>query len=267
MSGTILFFGDVIGALGRKGLVQALPELRKRYTPDLIIANVENLAHGAGVTAKTLEELMTAGVDIFTGGNHSWDNPLGTPLFDDPAWQTRLIVPLNYGGAKNGQGQAFTTIKDAPVMVVNLMGQIFSHPETRSPFETLERLLKKYNPKPNVILVDLHAETTAEKEAFGHFADGKVSAVLGTHTHVPTADAKILPCGTAYVTDVGRCGAYDSVIGFEKQSVIKRFIGQTERKYELPTQGICEVNGIVIRVDLTSGHTLSLDRIHEMIEV
>ncbi len=264
----ILFFGDVVGALGRRGVAQILPSLRENYAPDLIVANVENLAHGAGITAKTLQELVDAGVDAFTGGNHSWDNPLGTPLFDDPLWKTRLVVPTNYGGAKGGSNYAIVEKNGQRIMIVNIMGKLFTHPDTRSPFTALETVLATTEgTRPKTILVDLHAETTAEKEAFGHFADGRVSAVLGTHTHVPTADAKLLPGGTAYVTDVGRCGAHDSVLGYEKKSVVQRFLGLTQARYELSTHGVVEVNAALVTVDLDTGRALALDRIREMIDI
>lgn len=265
---TILFFGDVIGALGRKGLIKALPSLKTRYAPDITIANVENLAHGAGVTAQTLQELVNAGVDAFTGGNHSWDNPLGSPLFEDPAWRERLIVPTNYGAAKNGANATTLFVQGTPLLIINIMGKLFTHSETRSPFETLEAVLAtQQNNLPKAILVDFHADATAEKEAFGHFADGKVSAVFGTHTHIATADAKILPGGTAYVTDVGRCGAYDSVIGYEKNSVVKRFLGLTQKNYDLSTSGKTEVNAAFVTIDTGTGRATALDRIREIVDV
>ncbi len=264
----ILFFGDIVGSLGRTALIKALPELKTKHRPDIIIANVENLAHGAGVTQKTLQELVQAGVDAFTGGNHSWGNPLGVPLFEDPEWKNRMIVPTNYGGAKNGNNSVLIIKDGVRVVVGNLMGQLFTHSETSSPFTALDALLAKHETnQPHAILIDLHAEATAEKEALGHYADGKVSAVVGTHTHVATADAKILPGGTAYVTDVGRCGCHDSVIGFEKTSAIKRFLGESQQNYGLPTSGVAEINGILIEVDINTKKAIHLDRIRKMIDV
>lgn len=263
----ILFFGDVIGSLGRRAVVEILPRLRETYGPDFVIANVENLAHGTGVTAKTLQELVNAGVHAFTGGNHSWGNPLGRPLFEDSAWRDRLIAPTNYGASQGGSNVLTIGSGEKRVAVVNIIGQLFMHPETRSPFEALDRTLQNLTDPPKTIIVDFHAEATAEKEAFGHFADGRVSAVLGTHTHVATADAKILPGGTAYVTDVGRCGAHDSVIGFEKKSVVKRYLQQSRTPYDLPTQGQTEVNAIVLTVDLDTGRVSTLDRIREIIDI
>lgn len=264
----VLLFGDVVGAIGRKALVAALPSLRERFTPDLIIANVENLAHGAGVTAQTLNDLTSAGVDMFTGGNHSWDNPLGAPLFEDPAWKTKLAVPTNYGAAKGGQ-RAIVFEKDgARILIANLMGKLFTHPDTRSPFDALNQILESPKAKTaNAILVDLHAEASAEKEAFGYFADGRVAAVVGSHTHVATADARLLPKGTAYVTDLGRCGAHQSVIGFDSATVIPAFLAETKQKYEIPKSGRAEVNGLCVHIDLDTGRATALDRIREFVDV
>jgi len=264
----ILFFGDIVGAIGRRALIARLPELRERYQADLVIANVENLAHGAGVTTQTLNDLVTAGVDAFTGGNHSWDNPLGAPLFEKDDWKGKLVVPTNYGGAKSGTNTTLLTPRGIPVLLINLMGRVFTHPDTTSPFQELLTLLEKPPAKEaRVVLVDFHAEATSEKEAMGYFADGKVTAVLGTHTHVATADARLLPGGTAYVTDVGRCGAFQSVIGFDPVSVIPNFLAQQKQKFNIPTSGTAEVNGIALTVALDTGRAVSLDRIREFVDI
>jgi metallophosphoesterase (TIGR00282 family) len=264
----VLFFGDIVGAIGRQAVVQALPAIITKHSPDLIVANVENLAHGTGVTLKTLNELVEAGVDAFTGGNHSWGNPMGVPLFEDPMWKNRLAVPTNYGAAKNGQNAILVEKNGARILVANVMGKLFTHAETTSPFAALDRILEKHAAdKPQAIIVDLHAEATAEKEAFGFFADGRVAAVLGTHTHVATADTKILPQGTAYVTDVGRCGSYMSVVGFDPKTAVPVFLAQTKGKYEIPTKGTCEVNAVLVTVDLDTGHAQAIDRIREIVDV
>jgi metallophosphoesterase (TIGR00282 family) len=264
----ILFFGDVVGALGREGLVKVLPSLQEKYTPDLVVANVENLAHGVGVTQKTLNELVKAGVDAFTGGNHSWDNPLGAPLFEDPEWSAKLSVPTNFGAAKGGKNAILVEKNGAKILIANVMGQLFTHPNTSSPFTALEKILAEHEAdKPDAILVDIHAEATAEKEAFGHFADGKVSSVFGSHTHVPTNDLKILPGGTAYLTDLGRCGAYDSVLGFEKTSAVKRFLTDSSGKYDIVKSGQCEVNGVALTLDLDTHHATKVERIREIVDI
>lgn len=264
----ILFFGDVVGKPGRLGLIKALPKLKKKYQPDLTIANAENLAHGVGMTKKTLNELLEAGVDAFTGGGHSWQNPGGLPLLDDPVWRDLLIVPTNAGEAKNGRAWTVLTVKQKRILLLNIQGCLFMHPATKDPFKTLDALLEQQKgSNPHIILVDFHAEATAEKEAFGHYADGRVSAVLGTHTHVATTDLKILPGGTAYVTDVGRTGAFDSVVGFEKNSAIKSFLNQKDRKYTLPAKGLVEINAVSLSLNPSNGLTKNLDKIHEIIDI
>lgn len=268
MHHSLLFFGDIVGSIGRKALIQVLPALKRRFSPSLIIANVENLAHGVGVTLKTLSELRQAGVDAFTGGNHSWGNPLGTPLFDDPVWKTRLIVPTNAGGSKNGTNIMRLPVAGGTVIVCNFLGQLFMEDRTRSAFAGFDDIYQHEDlSAPHAIIIDLHAETTAEKGAFGHFVDGRAAAVLGTHTHVPTADAKILPQGTGYVTDVGRCGAHHSVVGFDPGNAIRRFAGQEKGPYVLPDKGQAEVNGICLQVDLDSHLCVHLDRIREIVDV
>ncbi|MBU2613163.1 YmdB family metallophosphoesterase [Patescibacteria group bacterium] len=265
---TILFFGDVVGALGRQALAKALPDLKRRYKPDLIVANVENLAHGAGVTGQTLEDLIAAGVDVFTGGGHSWSNPTGTPVYDDPTWRDRIVTPVNSGNAKGGHADVVRIVGGKRVLIMNIAGVLFMKEGGSSPFQKLDALLATHtDPKPDVVLVDFHAEATAEKEAFGHHADGRVTAVLGTHTHVQTSDAKILPGGTAYLTDVGRCGSYDSVIGFEKKTAIKRFLSGTHSKYDLERTGTAEVNAVVLHIDPKTGEAQGLDAIREIVDV
>ncbi|HWQ99728.1 MAG TPA: TIGR00282 family metallophosphoesterase [Candidatus Methylomirabilis sp.] len=265
---TILFFGDIVGKIGRTALTKVLPDMKRRFSPDLTIANVENLTHGAGIGPKQLQELADAGVDAFTSGNHVWDNPDGLPLMDDDAWSARLIRPANMRRGDPGRGSViYKTTTGTKILLVNLMGQVL-YPETiEPPFLALDTLLAAHQAdEPDLVFVDFHAETTAEKEAMGHYADGRVAALVGSHTHVPTADAKILPGGTAYCTDVGRVGGYDTVIGFEKQSVVKRFLMGGTLSYDIPTHGLAEVNGIVIHADLDTGLTVGLDRIREIVE-
>lgn len=263
----ILFFGDIVGALGRSAVAKILPDLTAQYAPDFIIANVENLAHGAGVTEQTLNELTSAGVDAFTGGNHSWANPLGTPVYEKPEWKSRMVVPTNYGAAKNGQNVVVIEKNEVKLRIINVHGQLFSHSDTRSPFGEIDRILLATPNATLTTIVDFHAEATAEKEAFGHYTDGRVSAVLGTHTHVPTADQKILPGGTAYVTDVGRCGAEDSVVGFEKKTAIKRFLTGKSSSYDLDRTGRAEVNAILLEINTSTRHATRIDRIREFVDV
>jgi 2',3'-cyclic-nucleotide 2'-phosphodiesterase len=260
----ILFFGDIVGSIGRRGVVQILPELKAAHHPDLIIANVENLAHGRGITAKTLSELDRAGVDAYTSGNHVWENPLGLSCFDDPQWKDRLIRPANVMEKRAGKGTMLLQKNGATIFVVNLMGRLFMKDELASPFGTFDELVK--NVKADMVLVDLHTETTSEKEAFGHYVDGRATAVFGTHTHVPTADQKMLSGGTAYVTDVGRNGGYDSVVGFEKTAAVRKFLEVGAKAYDPPDKGPIEINAMLLEVDLDTKRPFALQRIRKIVD-
>ena len=262
----VLFFGDIVGAIGRKAVVAALPKLREQHSPNLVIANVENLAHGRGITAKTLEELDAAGVDAYTSGNHVWENPLGLPCFDNPRWKDRLVRPANVIAKREGKGVTTIDKDGVRILLINLLGQLFMKDEVESPFAAFDALVSKH--AGDIILVDLHAETTSEKEAFGHHTDGRATAVVGSHTHVPTADQKLLPAGTAYVTDIGRNGGMDTVVGFEKTAALKRFLSNGAIKaYDPPEHGPAEVNAVLLKVDLDTKRALALTRIREVIEV
>ncbi len=265
-----MVFGDVVGKIGRKGLAKCLPELKARYAPDLTIANAENLAHGRGITPQTIQELADSGVDVFTSGHHVWENPTGVGILDQPEWQTRLVRPANVDPNLQGKGWTKLNIKGQEVVIVNLQGQLFMSQESSSPFLAFDRIWKDVNPDlkhPLPVLVDIHGEATSEKRAFGHYVDGRAALVYGTHTHVPTSDAQILANGTAYVTDVGMVGAQDSVIGFEKNSSIKRFLDLTKAPYDLLESGKVEVNGLVIKFDCESQKVVGLDRIREIVDI
>lgn len=266
MTFKILFFGDIIGAIGRQAVVESLPGLRAELAPDLVICNVENLAHGRGVTAKTLEELDKVGVDGYTSGNHVWENPTGLMCFDDARWKERLIRPENVTNRRAGRGSMVLEKNGTRVLVTNLLGQLFMKDEVESPFTAFDRILRT-SEAAEIVLIDLHTETTSEKEAFGHYVDGRATAVLGTHTHVPTADQKILSGGTAYVTDVGRNGGHDSVVGFEKMAAIQRFLKTGVKAYDPPEHGVAEVNAMLLTVDLDSKRAIALDRIRKLVDI
>lgn len=259
----ILFFGDVVGAPGRKGLRAVLPDLRAEYAPDLVIANVENLSHGQGVSAKSLKELDDIGVDAYTSGNHVWGNQAGLSCFTDPAWKGRLIRPANVQPHLAGTGSMVIEKNGQRLLVINLLGTLFMKDQVENPFLCFDSLIAD---APKMVLVDFHTETTSEKEALGHYADGRASAVLGSHTHVPTADTKILPGGTAFQTDVGRCGAHDSVVGYEKNSATKAFFPPFKRMYDLQKSGTVEVNAVCVSIDPETGKALALDRIRKIVD-
>lgn len=257
----ILFFGDIVGSIGRRGVVTMLPKLRSEFAPDLVVANVENLAHGRGITPKTLKELDAAGVDAYTSGNHVWENPVGLVCFDDPAWNNRLVRPANVPPTRAGRGWTVVEKNGVRIALVNLMGTLFMGEEFSNPFLAFDRIFGEIEKASDVVFVDFHAEATSEKEAFGHYVDGRAAAVLGSHTHVPTADAKILPGGTAYQTDVGRCGSKDSVIGFEKKAAMKLFFEPSAKAYDPPESGDIEVNAALVTVDPDAGKAVRLDAI------
>ncbi|MDD2786106.1 MAG: TIGR00282 family metallophosphoesterase [Patescibacteria group bacterium] len=284
---TILLFGDIVGKIGRRALLAKLPELKKRFNADLTIANVENLAHGRGITAKTLDELVEGGVDAFTSGHHVWENQQGAPLLSDTNWSNRLIRPANVDPSLQGKGFMTLDVKGEPVTIVNLQGRLFMSQEASSPFLAFDRIWKNINsldprvssdsPEDDrersagdrgpIMIIDLHAEATSEKMAFGQYVDGRASLVYGTHTHVPTNDAKTLVNGTGYLTDIGMIGLKDSVIGFEKNSSIKRFLDLTEAPYELLDKGTAEVNGLALTINLDTRQVLDLIQIREFVDI
>lgn len=243
----IVFFGDIVGRVGREGVKRVIPEMKKEWNPDVIIANAENLAHGTGITPKVIQEMRDAGIDMFTSGNHVWDKPLGEELLQDP--NPVVIRPANFGKRKSGIGVKELQIAGKKLLVINLQGSVWMKDEVDNPFTTLDSIFAQYSPKMyEAVLVDLHAEATSEKTAMGWHADGRASLVVGTHTHVPTADARILPGGTAYLTDVGMSGARDSVIGAEKGPILKRFLGQEGGRFHYAEEGVADVNAVMVEV-------------------
>lgn len=245
-----LIFGDIMGKIGRKALQQVLPSLKKKYKPDLIIANAENLAHGVGVTEKTAKELREAGVQIFTSGNHIWAKPEINDLFQNPSWQNILLRPANYPPSLPGRGETTIKIKNREILIINLCGRVFFKEDLDCPFRKLDEILEKYKNKKNAaILVDFHAEASSEKTALAWYADGRVTAFWGTHTHIPTADARLLEKGAAYISDVGMTGAYNSVIGENKENIIEAFLSQTPLKHDIAETGPAIVNAFFLEID------------------
>ena len=253
----ILAIGDVIGKPGRQALNVFLPQIKQEYGVDLTIVNAENSAHGIGVTPETAEELLKAGADVLTSGNHVWAQKAILPCLDS---EMPLIRPLNYPPGIPGKGYI---VKNG-VLVVNLIGRTFMD-NYDCPFRTMDTLLATLENKPPVIFVDFHAEATSEKVALGRYLDGRVSAVLGTHTHVGTIDARILPKGTAYVTDIGMTGPMDSIIGDDPENVLKRFL--TQLPYRLSAgSGKSVVNALLVRVNDITGKATDIERIQRETE-
>lgn len=253
---TILFLGDIIGKPGRRVVRRYLSALDVR--PDLIVANVENVAHGFGVTENNLTELKECGIQAFTGGNHTFDRK---EIFEFINKESMLMRPANYPEGTPGKGSCSIELANGVrVAIINVMGRVFMEP-LQSPFLIAEELAKKASEETNLIFVDFHAEATAEKVAMGWYLDGRVSAVVGTHTHVQTADERILPGGTAYLTDAGCCGPADGVIGMDRENVFRRMVKQVPTRLEIAA-GPAMLNGVKITIDSQSGKAQAIERVH-----
>jgi metallophosphoesterase (TIGR00282 family) len=253
----IVAIGDINGRAGRRMIRDALPRLIAERQVDFVVANAENAADGFGVTPELCEELLEAGIDCLTSGNHIWDK---AEVLDYLPRQPRLLRPHNYPDGTPGSGvYAGETPGGARVAVINLMGRVFM-PPCDNPFPIADRLAADLRRGTRVILVDMHAEATSEKNAMGVHLDGRVSAVFGTHTHVPTADERILPGGTAYITDLGMTGAYDSVIGIEKELALRRFLTGLPVRYSTARRDprLC---GVFLDIDEQSGRARAIERL------
>jgi 2',3'-cyclic-nucleotide 2'-phosphodiesterase len=244
----ILILGDLVGRTGRDAAIKAIPELRERLKLDFVAVNAENASHGFGLGPDMAAALFAAGADVITLGNHAWDRREIIPYI---AQEKRLIRPINFPPGTPGAGSAVVTLRDGrKVLVVQAMGRLFMDP-LDCPFQAVEELLNRHRLGPNLhaAIIDFHGEATSEKMAFGHAFDGTVSAIVGTHTHVPTADHQILPGGTGYVTDLGMCGDYDSVIGMAKDSATARFIRKMPGDRLTPAEGPATISGAFIETD------------------
>lgn len=261
----VLFFGDIIGRIGREGLKKILPKLKKKYQPDFILANGENLAHGIGLTEKTANEMFEAGVDFFTTGNHFLKKDDIRVML--AAKDTKIIRPANYPPGVVGQGEKLLEIGLKKVLMVNLVGRVFMGEDFDCPFRKFDEIFEKYKKEEAVIIVDFHAEATSEKIAFCHYLDSRAQAVLGTHTHVATADERILPGGTACISDVGMVGAADSVIGDQKEEVIKAFLTQLPFRMEIPEEGEVLINAVYLEIDCKARKAKKIERIKEIVRI
>ncbi|MBI3954002.1 MAG: TIGR00282 family metallophosphoesterase [Chloroflexi bacterium] len=253
----VLMVGDVVGKPGRRAVRALVPALRQELGLDLVIANGENAAGGYGITPATTQELLESGVDVLTSGNHIWDQKEIIPCLDQ---EVPLLRPLNYPPGTPGRG--FLRLGD--VLIINLMGRVFMQP-LEHPFRAVDQFLQGLAERPPVIIVDFHAEATSEKQAMGWYLDGRASAVLGTHIHVPTADARILPGGTAFVTDVGMVGPRDSVIGDTVESVLERFLTLRPNRLQV-AEGPVRFCAVLIDVDRASGRALAIERVDRELE-
>ena len=256
----ILYIGDIIGSPGRKAVKTLLPGLRGRYKPDLVIANGENAAGGFGITAEIYHELLEMNIDIITSGNHIWDRK---EIIDYLPTAKRLIRPANYPEGVPGRGSiVFECPSGIKVGILNLCGRVFME-SLDCPFAAGLKNVERLRKDTPVVFVDMHAEATSEKMALAWYLSGKVSAVVGSHTHVQTSDERILPGGTAFITDAGMTGPVDSVIGIEKELVIKRFLTQMPTRFEVADKGV-EFQGVFVEADSESGRAVRIERIKEV---
>ncbi len=253
----ILFFGDIYGKAGRQTIFSALPELKELYHPDFIVANGENLADGKGLTEKTAHPLFGAGIHALTGGNHLWDR---AESLDYLKTEMRIVKPLNYPATTPGNSYYLLDNGDMKLGIISLCGQIYM-PPCDNPFNALQDFLAHNDPHIPLLL-DFHAESTSEKRALAWFADGKISAVLGTHTHIQTADEDILPQGTAYITDVGMTGSHDSVIGVQKEIIINKMLSCIPSPYKSSDLGL-QVNAVLCEISNETHKAMSITRIRK----
>jgi metallophosphoesterase (TIGR00282 family) len=259
-----MVIGDIIGKPGRTAVVHALADLRREFDLDLVIANGENLAAGAGLTPSLAEELLGHGIDVITSGNHIWDKREIYPYLDT---DRPVLRPMNYPDDAPGRGWLVHRLPDGDeVAVINLMGRVFMN-QLDSPFAAADGLLDGGGePLPPLRIVDFHCEITSEKNAMGWFLDGRVTAVVGTHTHVPTADARLLPKGTAYISDIGMTGPRDSVIGFSLETVLPRFLTHLPTRFQV-ADGPVAFNAVVITAERATGRATAIDQVQRIIEV
>ncbi len=253
----VLFIGDIIGEPGRKMARASMRGLLEAHRPDLVIANGENAAGGFGITSEIAEELFSMGIHVLTSGNHVWDKK---EIESYIIKQDRLIRPANYPDGNPGYGSVVISTGAGKAAVLNLEGRVFMS-NLEDPFRSAEREIEKLKKETPVVIIDFHAEATSEKIALAWHVDGKASAVIGTHTHVQTADERVLSSGTAFITDAGMTGPTDSVIGVKKEQAIARFLYQTPHRFEIP-KGPVHLNAVLIDVDASSGKARSIERIH-----
>src|SRR5712692_1898930 len=249
----VLLIGDIVGKLGRRTVAAVLPEVRRSHNIDFVVANGENTAGGRGLTPSTADELYDAGVDVITSGNHIWENREIYPVLDSDA---PLVRPLNYPAGTPGRG----VYTNNGIAVINVMGRTFMGMHLDCPFRAIDQALASLS-DCQIVIVDFHAEATSEKIAMGYYLDGRVSAVAGTHTHVPTSDTRILPEGTAYVSDLGMVGGLHSALGMQLEPVIQRFLTQLPNRFDPVDKGPAVFNSVLIQIDNQTGRAVAIQRL------
>ncbi|MDP4038746.1 MAG: TIGR00282 family metallophosphoesterase [bacterium] len=261
----ILYIGDIVARIGRATVQKVLPDLIKEKNIDFVIAQSENMSTGNGLTIKAVEEMREVGIDFFTGGNHSFKKKEFYPYLNDP--KIPVIRPANYPENTPGRGWAIASSSFGKILVINLMGITFNGPQLENPLKKVDEILEENkNEKLSASLVNFHGDSTSEKVAVGYYLDSKVSAVIGDHTHVPTADARILPGGTAIITDVGMVGPADSVLGVKKEIIISRWLNQLPARHEITTSGPCQFCAVLINIS-TKGKAKSIEQIIRLVDI
>lgn len=253
----ILFVGDVVGSPGRKMLQDYLPKLKQKYQPHVTIVNGENAASGKGINEKIYKQFLEWGAQAVTMGNHTWDKKEIFEFIDQADY---LVRPANFPADTPGKGLVFVKSNNVEIAVINIQGRTFL-PPLDDPFRKVDELIDLAKKRTNIIFVDFHAEATSEKQAMAWYLDGRVSAMVGTHTHTQTADERILPKGTGYITDVGMTGPYEGILGVEKDSVIKRFLTNLPVRFEITTEGSAQLNAFLVDIDTSTGKTKKVERI------
>ncbi|GAB4072637.1 TIGR00282 family metallophosphoesterase [Barrientosiimonas marina] len=253
----LLFVGDVTGSPGREMVQQYLPKLKEVYHPNITVINGENAAAGKGITEKIYKQLLEAGAQAITMGNHTWDKKEIFEFIDDAK---NLVRPANFPEGTPGKGMTFVNLNGTEVAIINAQGRTFLS-ALDDPFRKMDELISEAKKRTNIIFVDFHAEATSEKQAMAWYLDGKVTAIAGTHTHVQTADERVLPNGTAYITDVGMTGPYDSIIGMEKEAVMKTFLTGLPGRFEVDKKGRAQLNGLLITINEKTGKATAAERI------
>lgn len=260
----ILFIGDIVARIGRTAVKKILPDLKKELGVDLVIANCENAATGQGMTEKVYKELVDSGIDFMTSGNHIWRKRDFISLLDSPNF--KVLRPANYPESVPGKGYDVIEVGVQKVAIFNFIGLLNVGSEVDSPFRKAQEIFEKFDEDIKIRIVDFHANISSEKVAFGLSLDGKVSAVLGTHTHVPTADQRVTDNGTALISDVGMVGAKDSVLGVDKDIIIRKFMTALPEKHEVPKTGVCNFNSVLLDID-NNGKAKSIIRVDKEVEV
>ncbi len=259
-----LAIGDVVGRPGREAVAKILPALRAEFTPDHVIINIENIAHGNGVSPDTWAETQAWQADVYTTGDHAWDNETGWSLLDDPA--NALVRPANYPSGVPGRGWYVFSSGAYRIAVINLQGQVFFKNHPASPFMVVDQILTHPDvAAADVVLIDFQAEATSEKRALGWHVDGRASAVWGTHTHVPTADAQILLKGTGYISDLGMTGMHHSIIGVDRDISLKHFRTQLKVRHTYDSAGPLELGGVILDIDPATGTTTHIEHVRRIV--